>query len=337
MSHTPPANEKAELMITMVHANAPLHADALKILATLKENNVPEWHTLGAVEARRIYDARVALFLTDRTPVGRVEDRVIDGPGGDLRVRIYYPEAASELEPLPALLYLHGGGWTLGNLESHDELCRRLCVATSGIVLGVDYRLAPEHPFPAPLDDCASALEWLAASATELGVDASRIAVGGDSAGGNLAAGLCLWVRDRGGPKIVAQVLLYPAIVPQWENLSYYENAYGKFVTRADCMWFWANFLGDTAPTNPYAAPGTAELTGLPPALVVTAGHDPLRDDGEIYGHQLDAAGNEVEIRRYDGMLHGFLGIPAEIADARDALAAIARTLDRARRNGGQK
>lgn len=317
-------------MIEMVHANAPLHPDALKILATLKENNVPEWHTLGAVRAREVYDARVALFLTDRTPVGSVGDRVIAGPGGDLRVRVYHPDGANgdgSSQPLPALVYLHGGGWTLGNLESHDELCRRLCAVTGGVVLAVDYRLSPEHPFPAPLEDCAAALDWLVASAEELGVDAARISVGGDSAGGNLAAGLCLWTRDHGGPTLIAQVLLYPAIVPLWENLSYYENGHGKFVTRADCQWFWANFLGDTSPTNPYAAPGAAELTGLPRALIVTAGHDPLRDDGEIFGHQLAAAGNDVEIRRYDGMLHGFLGIPAEIADARDALAVIARTL----------
>ncbi|MCC6854560.1 MAG: alpha/beta hydrolase [Microbacteriaceae bacterium] len=314
-------------MIDVVHANAPLHPDALSILATLQENKVPEWHTLGAVRAREVYNARVAMFPTDRTPVGSVEDRIIPGPGGDLAVRIYQPLDRGS-EPVPALLYIHGGGWTLGGLDSHDELCRRLCEVTGGVVLGVDYRLAPEHPYPAPLDDCRAALEWLAASADELGVDARRLSVGGDSAGGNLAAGLCVWLRDHGGPSVIAQLLLYPGIRPIWENLSYYENAYGKFISRADCVWFWKNYLGETLPEDPYSTPGVAELTGLPRALVVTAGHDPLRDDGEIYGHQLAAAGNDVEIRRYDGMMHGFLGIPAEIADARDALAAIATTLE---------
>lgn len=317
-------------MIDMVYANAPLHPDALKIIATLKENNVPEWYTLGPVRAREVYDARTKLFANIRTAVGHVVDRVIDGPGGDLRVRLYYPEpAVADADPqlLPALLYLHGGGWVLGNLESHDELCRRLCAATDAVVLAVEYRLAPEHPFPAPLDDCAAAFGWLADSAQELGVDPTRIAVGGDSAGGNLSAGLCVWVRDHGGPKLAAQILLYPAIVPQWENLSYYENAYGKFISRADCRWFWENYLGATPSNNPYAAPGTAELAGLPPALIITAGHDPLRDDGEIYGHQLDEAGNDVTIRRYGGMMHGFLGIPVQIEDARDAIAAIVSTL----------
>lgn len=313
-------------MIEIVHANAPLHPDAAEILETLKANGVPEWHTLSPVRAREVYDARVGLFADTRTPVGRVDNPTIDGPGGDLRVRLYYPADAGT-EKLPALVYIHGGGWTLGNLDSHDELCRRLCLATGGVVLAVDYRLAPENPFPAPLDDCLAAIQWLAANADELGVDANRIAVGGDSAGGNLSAGACLWLRDHGGPRMVAQVLLYPGIVPQWENLSFYENARGKFLTRTDVQWFWANFLGDTPPTNPYAAPGAGELTGLPPALIVTAGHDPLRDDGEIYGHQLAEAGNEVVIRRYDGMIHGFLGIPTELEDARDAIAAIADTL----------
>lgn len=314
-------------MIEMVHANVPLHPDAVAILETLKKNKVPEWHTVGAVEGRRIYDERVSLFSAHRTPVKSVEDHTIDGPAGPLRVRVYQPDSPGEPGPLGAMLYLHGGGWTFGNLESHDEICRRLCVATGGVVVGVDYRLAPEHPFPAPLEDCASAFLWLVEMAGTLNVDKARISVGGDSAGGNLAAGLCLLMRDRGGPSLQAQILLYPAIVPLWENLSYYENAYEKFVTRADCQWFWGNFLGDTPPDNPYAAPGAAQLHDLPPALIITAGHDPLRDDGEIFGHQLSESGNEVEIRRYGGMLHGFLGIPVELDDARDAIAAISRTL----------
>lgn len=314
-------------MIEMVHANVPLHPDAVAILDTLKKNKVPEWHTLGAVEGRRVYDARVSLFASQRTPVDSVEDRIIDGPAGPLAIRVYRPDVGQQSGPLGAVLYLHGGGWTFGNLESHDEICRRLCASTQGVVVGVDYRLAPEHPFPAPLDDCTRALEWLADEATALNVDVNSISVAGDSAGGNLAAGLCVRVRDHGGPAILAQVLLYPAIVPLWENLSYYENAYEKFVTRADCKWFWDNYLGDTPRDNPYAAPGAAELRNLPPALIITAGHDPLRDDGEIFGHQLSEAGNTVEIRRYGGMLHGFLGIPVELEDARDAIAATTRTL----------
>lgn len=323
-------------MIGLVHANAPLHPDVVKILATLKENSVPEWHTLSPVRGREVYDARVKLFADNRTAIGNVVDRVIDGPGGDLRVRLYYPEvpaAAAESQSLPGLVYLHGGGWVLGGLESHDELCRRLCAATGAVVLAVEYRLAPENAFPAPLDDCIAALTWFTEFANELGVDPTRIAIGGDSAGGNLSAGVCLWIRDFGGPKLAAQILLYPAIVPQWENLSYYENAHGKWLSRADCRWFWDQYLGTTPANNPYAAPGAAKLANLPPALIVTAGHDPLRDDGEIYGHQLAEAGNDVVIRRYDGMIHGFLGVPGELEDARDAIAAISTTLHSAWNN----
>lgn len=321
-------------MIQNVHANAPLHPDAVEILDTLRANGVPEWHTLSPDRAREVYDARVGMFASVRTPIREVRDHEISTAAGPLRVRLYDATAGGDVSP--AFVYLHGGGWTLGNLDSHDELCRRLSVATGAKVLAVDYRLAPEHPYPAPLQDCLAAIRWIADHADALGVDAGRLAVGGDSAGGNLAAGACLWIRDHGGPRLAAQVLLYPGIAPAWENLSFYENAVGKFLTRRDVQWFWANYLGGASPTDPYAVPGAAKLADLPPALIVTAGHDPLRDDGEIYGHRLAEAGNDVSIRRYDGMIHGFLGLPVELDDARDAIAAVADMLAGAWRTTGE-
>lgn len=250
-------------MIEMVRANVPLHPVAVAVLDTLEKNKVAEWHIPGAVEGR--------------ADVGR------------------------QLGPLGAVLYLHGGGWTFGNLESHDLVCRRLCASTNGVV--VVNRLAAEHLFPAALDDCR-ALERLEDEVAALNVDVNSISVAGDSTGGNLAVGLCVRARDHGGPAILAQMFLYPAIVSLWENLSYCEKAREKLVKRVDLMWFWDNYLGDTSRDNPYAAPGAPELRNLPPVLDITVGHDPLRDDGEMLGHQLSEASNAVELRRYNEVLH---------------------------------
>lgn len=299
--------------------------EVVDILTALKENRIPEWHTLGPVEARKVYNQRVDIFAAEKTPVGQVDDVTIEGPGGDLDLRIYRPEGEG---PWPVLLYVHGGGWTVGGLESHDELCRRLCTTIDGIVVAVDYRLAPEHPFPAPFDDSVAALRWISGHIADYGGDPARVALGGDSAGGNLSAAIPLYLRDQGGPQVSVAVLIYPGLAASFELLSFYENAQGKLLTTADTIWFWRNYLGATRPGNPYAEPGTAsDLSGLPPTLVITAGHDPLRDDGEIYAHRLRAAGTPVLLRRYPGMIHGFVGLPVQLADKDDALALIARNL----------
>lgn len=295
------------------------------ILTTLKENRIPEWHTLGATQARSVYEQRVALFAAQKTPVGAVTEITIDGPGGDLPLRLYTPEGEG---PWPVLVYLHGGGWMLGGLESHDELCRRLCQSTQAIVLSVDYRLAPEHPFPAALDDSLAALTWAAQNIAKHGGDPERLAVGGDSAGGNISAAIAHHLRDHGGPEIALAVLIYPALVPDFELLSFYENATGKLLSTKDTIWFWHNYLGPTRPGNPYASPGAAsDLSGLAPSLIITAGFDPLRDDGEIYAHRLRSAGSPVLLKRYPGMIHGFMGLPVDLEDKDDALTLIARSL----------
>jgi acetyl esterase len=298
---------------------------AAEVLDKIRENNIPEWHTLAPAEGRMVYRARVELFGGNLTTVVAVRDETIAGPGGPLGLRIYTPEGTG---PWPILVYLHGGGWTFGDLDSHDELCRRLCRAAGCLVVAVDYRLAPENPYPAPLDDCVAAIRWVAEHAAEFGGDPSRLAVGGDSAGGNLSAGVSLYLRDHGGPSIALQVLIYPALRVYFDLLSCHENAVGKLLTTADLIWFWKNFLGPTSPDDPYAAPGVAEDLGdLPPALIITAGFDPLRDDGEVFGFQLRNAGNQVLVKRYPGMIHGFMGLPVELSDGRDAISLVAKTL----------
>jgi acetyl esterase len=303
-----------------------LDPGAAEVLEKIRENNIPEWHTLAPSIGREMYRTRVKLFTGDKTQVGAIMDERIEGPGGPLALRIYTPEGGAG--PWPILVYLHGGGWTLGDLDSHDELCRRLCLTSECIVVAVDYRLAPENPFPAPLDDCVAAVRWVAEHGAEFDGDVSRLAIGGDSAGGNLSAGASLHFRDHGGPSIALQVLIYPALRVFFDLLSSHENATGKLISRADVIWFWENFLGSTPPNNPYAAPGSAsDLTNLPPALIITAGFDPLRDDGEVFGFQLRDAGNQALVKRYPGMIHGFMGLPVELSDGRDAISLVAKTL----------
>lgn len=296
-----------------------------EILEKLRKNEVPEWHTLDPELGRSVYRSRVELFIGATTNVESVEDRTIDGDGGPLALRIYSPHHSG---PKPVLVYLHGGGWTLGDLDSHDELCRRLCVASESLVVSVDYRLAPENPFPAPLDDSMRAVRWVVENGAEIGADTSRIAIGGDSAGGNLTAAIALYFRDHGGPHISLQVLIYPALRAYFDTLSYHENGVGKLVSRDDCIWFWGNYLGSDARDNPYAEPMLAEnLGGLPPAVIITGGLDPVRDDGEVYGHMLRAAGSQVIMKRYPRMIHGFMGLPTELPDGKHAVALVASAL----------
>lgn len=304
----------------------PLDPEAAAILQTLVENRIPEWHTLLPVEARRVYSERVALFADQRTEVGAVDDLIIEGPGGDLPLRIYRP--ADPDGPVPILVYIHGGGWTLGGLESHDELCRRLCKAAGVVVVGVEYRLAPEYPYPAALEDTLAAIAWAREHGAEFGGRPDAIALGGDSAGGNLTAAAALYLRDHGLPNVGLQLLLYAALEASFEKLSFHENAEGKWLTTKDTIWFWRNYLGPSRHADPYAEPLAANnLAGLPPALVITAGFDPVRDDGEIYAHRLQAAGNQAILQRYPGTIHGFLGVPAELEAGKDAVRLIAATI----------
>ncbi len=237
----------------------------------------------------------------------RVEDRHIPGPGGQIPIRIYTPSARL---PVGVLVYFHGGGWVLGDLQSHDNLCRAIANSAGCLVVSVDYRLAPEHKFPAAPNDCYAATKWVAANAASFGGIPDKLAVGGDSAGGNLAAAVALMARDAGGPKLAFQLLIYPVADSSLDFPSQREFADDGFIlSSADMKWFWDHYLEDAADgANPLASPLRAKnLAGLPPALVQTAGLDPLRDEGEEYAAALKRAGNKVTLTRYEGVTHGFV------------------------------
>jgi len=268
---------------------------------------------------RRFYKAREL----PGQKVGQVAsalDRYIPGPGGELGIRVYRPFGTG---PFPLMLYFHAGGWVAGNLDSHDPIARNLCAGAGAVVVAVDYRLAPEHRFPAATDDCMCALDWLVHHAGELKGDATRIAVAGDSAGGNLATVTALRARDEGGPRLAGQLLIYPVTAHYTRGTrSYSENGRGYLLTREAIEFFWASYLDDTANArNPHTAPlEITDLSRLPPAMVITAEFDPLRDEGEEYGERLRQAGVPTAIRRYDGMIHGFFGLTGILDKADFAL-----------------
>ena len=261
-------------------------------------------------------------------PIARVDHRVIPGPdGNEIPVRISWPSETSD--PLPIVVFLHGGGWALCNLDTHDATCRSIANGTGAIVIAVDYRLAPEHPFPAPFEDAYASVLWAYAHAAELGGDPERMAIAGDSAGGNLAACVAVALRDRGGPPMRAQLLVYPVIDARCDRPSYRDNAEGYFLTAEAMRWFWGHYLGDMSRAlEPYACPKhAASLQGLPPATIITAEYDPLRDEAEDYGRALQAAGVAVLSRRYDGMIHGFVSMAEIFEDGRAAQLLVAQRL----------
>ena len=256
----------------------------------------------------------MAAPAAEPTPVAQVIDRTIPGPHGDIKIRIYRPHAR---DGLPLLLFMHGGGFILGDLDSHDEAARVLTMKANCVTVAVDYRLAPEYPFPAAPEDCFVALKWAAEHAGEFGADASRIAVAGDSAGGNLAAVMALRARDEGGPALVGQVLIYPAA--DLEDANEFQPAPDGqyyFLNRHDGAYFNSLYLVDMANArHPHASPMFAEtLDGVPPALVITAEYDPLCRQGEAFAEQLKAAGVETTLTRYPGAIHGFVTMPVPMA-----------------------
>jgi acetyl esterase len=242
-------------------------------------------------------------------------------------VRVYTPDSPT---PRSLVVFFHGGGFVFCSIDTHDGLCRRLADATGAVVVSVGYRLAPEHRYPAGLDDCYAALVWAHGHAAELGADPARLVVTGDSAGGNLAACAALLARDRGGPPIAFQVLVYPVVDAECATPSFTENGEGYFLDATSMRWFWAQYLGDGTRADAYASPCRAtDLSGLPPALVITAEYDPLRDEGEAYAEQLRADGVPVTYRRFDGMIHGFASMPRLFPEAAEAIDEIAAALRR--------
>ncbi|HEY4280181.1 MAG TPA: alpha/beta hydrolase [Conexibacter sp.] len=276
---------------------------------------------LDAAQARRMLAELPAPEL-EPLPVGRVEQRMVDGAEGEIPARVYWPHGVdgSSDEPLPLVVFFHGGGWVLCDLDSHDAACRNLASLAEVVVVSVDYRLAPEAPHPAGVEDAYAATCWAHAHAAELGGDPDRLVVAGDSSGGHFAAVVALMARDRSGPPIAYQLLIYPVTQHDFETASYVENGEGYFTTRRHMRWYWEQYLSGGADVeDPYVSPLRADLADLPPAHVITAELDPLRDEGEEYARRLREAGVPTTARRYDGMFHGFFTFPQLLEAAQRA------------------
>lgn len=299
----------------------PLHPQIVALIDRAAEAGVRPAHELTPAEARAQLEEMSRVRDADRTEVRMVVDVVIDGPGGDLALRVYWPsDQASELQP--AILFFHGGGHVLGSLDTHDLVARNLCADTGCLVVSVDYRLAPEHKFPAAAEDCFVAAKWLAGNTRQLGVDPARIAVAGDSAGANLAAVVALMAREAGGPDLCFQLLVYPVADYACDTPSYTEWAEGAGVLTARGMeWFRDHYLrGPDDRTDWRAAPLRArDFSNLPPALVITAECDVLHDEGVALAEALEAGGTQVEHRDYAGMMHGFYSFAPVVDDGRAA------------------
>jgi acetyl esterase len=299
--------------------------DYLEATAAL---GLPPLSEQGAEEARRNVVLRAPLLAGELEDVHRVEDLEAPGPGGPVRVRLYAPAGSS---PLPVVVYFHGGGWVTGDLDTHASVGRALANRTGCMVVAVDFRNAPEHPFPAPLDDCYAVVEWLARSGAELGADPGRLAVIGDSAGGNLAAAVALRARERAGPQLAAQVLVNPVLDFDLDRPSYLANADGLGLTRDMMRWYWEQYLAGRAdPLAPEVSPlRAADLGGLPPALVITCEFDPLLDEGVEYARRLSEAGVRVEHVNEPGMVHGYFRMAGAFRRARKSWDDCARFLRR--------
>jgi acetyl esterase len=272
------------------------------------DSGFPPVHTMTGTQARATIRSR---FVAPTAPeeIGEVRDTSVRGPGGSIAVRIYRPAAMPG--PVPTLVYAHGGGFVFCDLDSHDGLCRAFTNLIPAVIVSVAYRLAPEHPWPAAAEDLFAVTQWAARNADALGGDANRIVVGGDSAGGNLAAATALMARDRGAPTLAAQLLLYPMISPTFDTESYLKYGQGFYNPRGALQWYWDQYVPSVADReHPYAAPLNADLRGLAPAVVVTAGHDPLRDEGMAFADALERAGVTTTHLPFDGGIHGFMTMP---------------------------
>ncbi len=293
-------------------------------LAQLKQAQQPDMAQVTVAEAReQMVQGTAALGSSESVP--SVEDRQIDGPAGKLPLRIYRPRPGV----LPGIVFFHGGGWVVGSVDSHDGMARAIANACGAVVVSVDYRLAPEHTYPAAAEDAYAATVWVAKQAESLQIAPTRLAVAGDSAGGNLAAVVALMARDRGGPPLAQQTLIYPVCDANFETKSYRDCAEGYMLTRSSMQWFWQHYCpAASEQRQAYASPLRAEsLRGLPPALVITAEYDPLCDEGEAYARRLQESGVSTRLLRYPGQIHGFMRRIHLFSEARAAITEMAQAI----------
>lgn len=306
-----------------------LHPQARALLALIAERGVPPTHTLSPQEARAVYRDRRGFTQPAPPPVASVQSLQAEGPLGPIPLRLYRPLGTMADQVLPALVYYHGGGWVIGDLDTHDTLCRELANGSGCAVVSVDYRLAPEHRFPAAVDDAIAAARWVRREAAALKLDAERIAVGGDSAGGNLAAVVAIAARDAGEPPFAWQLLIYPATDQHRTAPSHERNGQGYLLTRDTMDYFTGHYIPDARlyadwRASPLLHP---DLSRLPPALVLTAGYDPLRDEGLAYAQKLSEAGTRATHLSFERQIHGFILMGKVLAEANDAVRLCAAAL----------
>jgi acetyl esterase len=300
------------------------------LLDQMAANPQPKLWELSPAQGREMFRATMTLLEPPAIAIGKIENTAMPGPAGEIKLRLYTPVAGGGAA-LPALVYFHGGGWVIGDLETHDSLCRTLANETGARVIAVDYRLAPEHKFPAAADDAYAAVKWVEQNAANLGVDPNRIAVAGDSAGGNLAAVVCLMAKQKGGPRIVHQLLIYP--VTQWKADTGSMNSFaeGYFLEKKAMHWFFDQYAPGADPNDWRLSPLAAQdVSHLPRAYIVTAGFDPLKDEGKAYADKLNRAGVAAVYMDYPGMVHGFFNMSAVVPAAREAVADAAKALRQA-------
>ncbi len=309
-----------------------LHPRARSLLDLLDKGTVPATHTLAPDDARAFYLARRALTQPAPPEVAEVRTLQVELPHVALAMRLYRPLGSQAETRLPVLVYFHGGGWTMGDLDTHDVLCRELANGAGCSVVSVDYRLGPEHRFPAAVDDCIAATRWVHEHAGELGVDPQRLAVGGDSAGGNLAAVVAIAARDEGSPPICFQLLIYPATDMRRTHDSHQVNGQGYLLTKDTLAYFHDHYIDDPVHDQDWRASPLlhADLRRLPPALVLTAGYDPLRDEGLAYSQRLTEAGNRATHVCFERQIHGFIMMGRVIDEANEAVAMCAAAVARA-------
>ena len=305
-----------------------LDPQAQALMQLMIDKGVPPVHTMTPEEARASYRSRRAFTQPDAPEVFKVEDKLVSANGVSVAVRVYHPHAAPSHSTLPGLVYLHGGGWTIGDLDTHDVLCRSLCLQAGIVVVAVDYRMGPEHKFPAAYDDSVAAFNWTVAHAASLGIDASRIAIGGDSAGGNLAAAACLGLRGQ-SVQPAFQLLIYPATIMWQDTPSYHANGKGYMLTKESIAYYTENYLRNREDAKDWrASPQLADShAGLPPAFVMTAGFDPLRDEGLMYADALSKAGVSSQYICFERQIHGFITMGRVMQEANTAVSLCASAL----------